>query len=447
LPDGEFESHQDAAGSRLLPRVLFVSVNPFSSTSNNGKTFASFFEGYPSESIAQLYFHRELPSSPVCDNYFRITDEDILRSRLRPWRVTGQRVSPAAPSAPPNPIPIPIPEKTHAVLKDSRTARLLRQAVWTQVRLENAQLVDWLDDFAPQVIFFCGGDAAALYPKVMALADRYDARLAFYITDDYVLPIPTRNQAARVMRWWTRKGFDRLTTQADLVLTIGEQMTRAYKAEFGFDSLPVMNMVDVPSAVPRPTALVEESLLIVYAGSMHSNRWRVLAGIAASIERLSREGLAAKLVIYGPQPSNEVRAAVHRLPFAEVKGLLSSSELAEAIAKADALVHVESDDPDSMAVTALSVSTKIPEYLASGRPILAIGPRGLASIEYLRAAAAALVVEPNDAAALDEAIASLATEPARRQELAARGLELAKKNHDASRTRGVLWRHLKSIVR
>jgi hypothetical protein len=39
-----------------LPRVLFVSVNPFSATSNNGKTFASFFEGYPKASIAQLYF-------------------------------------------------------------------------------------------------------------------------------------------------------------------------------------------------------------------------------------------------------------------------------------------------------------------------------------------------------------------------------------------------------
>ena len=71
-----------------LPRILIVSVNPLSDTSNNGKTYASFFRGYPSDRIAQLYFHREMPDSPVCSQYFRISDDDIAAALIhQTWRL------------------------------------------------------------------------------------------------------------------------------------------------------------------------------------------------------------------------------------------------------------------------------------------------------------------------------------------------------------------------
>ncbi len=110
--EGTRDSSSDDTAGRL-PRVLFVSVNPFSQTSNNGKTFASFFEGYGTDALAQLYFHRELPSSPVCDNYFRITDEDLVHDLVRPWRVTGERVTARSSST------TPIPRRTHSPLRGS----------------------------------------------------------------------------------------------------------------------------------------------------------------------------------------------------------------------------------------------------------------------------------------------------------------------------------------
>ncbi|MEI2812158.1 MAG: hypothetical protein V9F00_18835 [Nocardioides sp.] len=424
-----------------LPRVLFVSVNPFSDTSNNGKTFASFFKGYPRDSLAQLYFHREIPSSEVCENYYRITDEDILSNLLRPWRATGERVTSLASAT------SPIPTQAHTVLKGSQTARLLRQALWTQVRVQNEQLLDWLDAFAPEIIFFCGGDAAALYPKVTALRDRYGARMAFYITDDYVLPLATKNLAVRVMRSWTRQVFQDVTSNADIVLTIGEHMSRAYKREFGFDSIPLMNMVELPPAMPPPTVRKSDrTLTLLYAGSTHSNRWKILSQIADSIERLAGGGVSARLLIYGPNPDAEALTAVDRPPFSEYRGLLSPNEINAAISKADVLVHVESDDPASIAATTLSVSTKIPEYLASGRSILAIGPRGLASIEYLAQHGAALLVEPRHPEGLDNAIDALAGSPGIRFELSMRGFELASTNHDGLKTRRSLWHRLQRLV-
>jgi len=427
-----------------LPRVLFVSVNPFSETSSNGKTFASFFEGYPPESIAQLYFHRELPSSPVCDNYFRITDEDLLKDIVRPWRVTGDRVNNRSMSS------LPHHGRTHEALTHSWTARLLRQLLWTQVRFDNRKLLDWLDAFEPEVVLFCGGDAAALYRKVTSLADRFGAKMTFYITDDYVLPISSRNVAARGLRLWTRYVFRRLTSRADLVLTIGELMSKRYKEEFGFDSIAVMNMVDVPDVRPesRATAGVQGAqLTLVYAGSLHSNRWKVLAKVTESIERLNDHDVHVMLRIFGPKPPREALPLIDRPPFAIYGGLLSPEELALVIAEADVLVHVEADDPESMVATALSVSTKIPEYLASGRSILAVGPRGLASIEYLFAHDVASVIEPHDASGLDNAIEALALRPEVRIELGKRAFDLALSNHGGVHIRRMLWERLTRLVR
>lgn len=426
-----------------LPRVLFVSVNPFSSTSNNGKTFASFFEGYPSDSLAQLYFHRELPSSTVCDSYFRITDEDLLKDLARPGRVTGERVSADSTSS------TPIPQKAHTALKGSRTARLVRQLLWTRIRLDNPELLAWLEDFQPEVIFFCGGDASALYPKVSALAARFQAKLVFYITDDYVLPTRSANVSAQFVRWWTRCAFMRLTERADLVLTVGESMSATYEREFKIASVPVMNMVPVPPAQPafRFPSDLSDTFTLLYAGSLHSNRWRVLASLAESIQLLVDRGIPIRMRVFGPEPTAEAREAVHRPPYSVHEGLLSPEDLSSVIAQAHTLVHVEADDPESMAVTTLSISTKIPEYLASGRSILAIGPSGLASIDYLSAHDAAIVLEPRDRTGLEQALELLALDPEMAHGLADRAFELARANHDGPRARRMLWERLEDLSR
>lgn len=426
-----------------LPHVLFVSVNPFSSTSNNGKTFASFFEGYPSDSIAQLYFHREIPSSPVCARYFRITDEALLKDVIRPWRITGERVSATSPSR------TPIPPSIHTALKGSQTARLIRQVLWTGVRLENRELLAWLDDFGPEIVFFCGSDSVSLYRKVTALANRYGAKMVFYVTDDYVLPTRSRNISAKAIRSWTRREFRRLTSRAELVLTIGDGMSSRYEREYGIVSVPVMNMVPVPQAQPAPRHRPnpQEPFTLLYAGSLHSNRWKVLARIVERLPQLDERGISIRMKIFGPELSAEMRPSLDLFPYVEHGGLLSPSDLKSAISEADALLYVEADDPASMEVTALSVSTKIPEYLVSGRSILAIGPRGIAAIDYLWSKSAAIVVEPSDTDGLDEALSSIALDPMLARDLTERAFALARANHDGPRTRSMLWGRLKGLLR
>jgi len=64
-------------------RVLVVSSSSFSDTGNNGKTLCSLFSNLKSRDIAQLYFGtNEEPYVEFCDNYYRITETDILNRCL-----------------------------------------------------------------------------------------------------------------------------------------------------------------------------------------------------------------------------------------------------------------------------------------------------------------------------------------------------------------------------
>jgi hypothetical protein len=99
-------------------------------------------------------------------------------------------------------------------------------------------------------------------------------------------------------------------------------------------------------------------------------------------------------------------------------GSLSKDELNEVIREADVLVHVESFDRNSIESTRLSVSTKIPEYLAMGRPVLAVGPPDVASMEFLRDAACCVT----SIGSIDAAVQGLLSDETQREMWAAKAL-------------------------
>lgn len=61
-------------------KVLLISHNALGKENNMARTLENQFMGLGSEQIAQLFFSDENPNSEYCDNYFRISDSEVLRS-------------------------------------------------------------------------------------------------------------------------------------------------------------------------------------------------------------------------------------------------------------------------------------------------------------------------------------------------------------------------------
>lgn len=412
-------------GSKTYPRVLVISVNPLSSTSNNGKTYSSFFLGYPKEKLAQLYFHREIPTSDVCENYFKISDEDLIRLFLGKRHSIGKKVTKIDKEE------RLISNSVNNRLKGISMFRFLRSLLWMNIKIDIGDVKEWLDDFDPEVIFFSGGNANYLYNNVLKISEIYNAKLIYYITDDYILPYFSFDIFNILNRIWTKKVLLKMVNKSSLVFTIGDKMSKVYFEKFGIRSKKIMNLVEIDNISYDNHQIKNNNLKFVYLGGLHSNRWKVLSMVGESLSRISKLGFVGTLEIYSQQqPDDKVLNSINIGSFSKFCGSLDSYNVKRVMNESDIVVHVESFDKQSKIATYLSVSTKIPEYMNSGRCILGIGPNDVASIEYLDETKSGFIISSTSNRAFDENLINLFQDTNKRKDCIYNAFKTVNLNHD-----------------
>jgi glycosyltransferase involved in cell wall biosynthesis len=148
------------------------------------------------------------------------------------------------------------------------------------------------------------------------------------------------------------------------------------------------------------------------------------------LERVNVAGARARLSIYAPAHELARHAATFAgRPEVRLAGTLASEDVPRALRDADILVHVESFRPEIRRYIRYSVSTKIPQYLAAGRPVLGVGPAEVASMAHIRSARAGIVVGADDPDALVGPLTRLCRDPELRGRLARDGLAFASHQH------------------
>lgn len=418
-----------------LPRVLVVSHNPFSDTQNNGKTLSAFFQGWPKDRIAQLYFTLDEPSLSVCERYFRITDLDMLMKALhRPAKWMGEIHPDAIPAASAEKAQVHR-SPVYRLIRDVFQARtplalLVRSAFWRPQWWNTAELQAWLGEFGPEVVFFQSSNSTFAFDIIESICASQGIPLVMETTDDYVTlgrsfsPFAVRHHR-RIQR-----AYQTAVGHASSVIAIGDKMAREYRRRFGGQWSMAMNSVEpvAPDDQPEPT---DDPKLLIFAGNVGLNRWQVLAAIGQALKQLDeQEGIRAKLVIYSLQePTGKVAEALNIPGYCEFGGAKDSDFLAEQRGLATLLVHVESFDKRNRAIARLSVSTKIPEYMAADRCILAVGPADVASIEYLVDNDAAQVITSSKVDDIVSGLRQALTDAPGRARRRRNALDLVRRNH------------------
>jgi glycosyltransferase involved in cell wall biosynthesis len=209
-------------------------------------------------------------------------------------------------------------------------------------------------------------------------------------------------------------------------------MAEEYRERFKRPCEAFLNCADLRQfavADGRP----DRGLRFAYVGGLHLDRWRNLKEIGDALSRASGGSpVPAQLLIHAPAADLEQYAAALR----ESTGILLAEPLAPtdvpgALSRSDVLVHVESFRPEVMAYCRLSLSTKIPQYLAAGRPVLCYGPAALASCQYILRLGAGIVVGEQNTAALTAAVVRLRDDRQLRHCLGANARAAAERHHDA----------------
>ena len=373
-------------------RLLIISNNVMSNTRNNGKTIYSYIDSMDPQNVAQLYFHTDRPSIAGY-RYFRITDKDILkgilysRNRGTPIHAVSAKKEQKA---------------TSGAKHRGEALRLFREMLW-KGKWKSKALLAWLDAFSPTAVFFVGGDCLFAYDICKFIADRYNAKTSLYITDDYIMPGKKDHVITKLRKRWIKKKMQGCLAYAHSFFTVSGMMRKEYREVFGRDSSVIVNLSE-PLKMPvekKP----DNVYTIMYAGSLYYGRDEVLGKLSHAIQKYNCTSLKkALLKVYTNSAPDEEQKSKFVVDGASMYcGSLGKEELKRELNLSDILAFVESFDEEFAEKTKYSLSTKVPEYLSVGKPILAIGPTGIGSMEYL----ADVAVCVNDTSTLDVALTEL----------------------------------------
>ena len=203
-------------------------------------------------------------------------------------------------------------------------------------------------------------------------------------------------------------------------------MASEFRGRYGIPFEPMMK--SIPDNVFKFQEPIDanNSRVLTYIGGLHLNRWKSLLKIASSI------GPDCELRIFSPETDIVEFADVFRAYPNIRMGSLSLEAVFPEMRRAGILVHVESFDAEAAAYTRLSVSTKIPQYMAARKPILAYGPESLASLRLIRRSGCGIAVNDRHPEDLLEAIRGLLDDHKRSEQYADQGFNYARCHFSSS---------------
>ncbi|ASA23811.1 glycosyltransferase family protein [Paenibacillus donghaensis] len=374
--------------NKIYPKVLVVSHNAFSTTSNMGKTMAAFFYGWEKENIAQMYFHMEFPDSDICENYFRVTDFEMIDSIIKfkkPGGVLGENEIKLDTSS--NNLATGIKSDIYKMGKKKKSYMYsFRNLIWDSGKWKTQEFIDWIDVFNPEVVFYAAGDYMFSMKIAISICEMKNIPLVVFFGDDYyfnnihkgwMLNMYNKNKF--------RNEFMNLFSYLSSFIAASDKMLREYNSVFHKAGYAIMTSTEIRAEEISHNKTNE--IKISYIGNLGGGRWKSLREIS---ECLKRMGIS--LNVYSGENRNSILKELNEENGILFHGSIPANKVNDIIKSSTIVIHVESMDNINIERTQYSMSTKIAESLGSGVCIFAYGPKDVSSMEYLIENKAACVV-------------------------------------------------------
>lgn len=410
------------------PRVLVLSAASLSRRGATGITLSNLFAGWPHNKLAQIYGDAPPPDPSICvNNYLFSSDRITIVRAIKSLRiqVAGMRRHLGRSL-----------EGKHGIACDAAKSSVLASfADGVPFRLPQ-DLIEWVAKFDPQVIYSPLG-SIRMMNAALQLSKLFDIPIVPHFMDDWPSTVYADRARYLPLRRMLRKKLEKVLSRAPFGLTICDDMSSEYTHRHGIRFEAFMNCVDVSTPSTADTRRTNGEVMFGYVGGLHLNRWKSLRDVAAALQAAQDEGSTVRLDIFAPEADiHAYRSQFDRFTVVRHMGSLGYSDVRERLREYDVLIHVESFLPGDSRYTRLSISTKIPQYMAAGRPILAYGPDTLSSIAYVaRTGAGLAVTKDGDVQGLLNEARRLVGQADLRAQLGEAGRNTASEHHDAAHER------------
>lgn len=431
-----------------LPKVLIVSRTTWDDTRGTSSTLSNLFADYDPDKLAHIYIETKRPNTHCCYRFFQISEFSLVHKLYR-WKLkTGCAINTRDDEA------FLVPEKIAAQEADtmhyvrghrSYFYSILREILWGFNGWKSKELKQFILDFNPDVVWMDGSPLSLmnrLYNYVLKVAQK---PASIFMQDDvYTYESCGKSFQEKLYKHRLRRWVRKVVSRCDNMFVASPKMKREYDEIFGVNSTFIAKSIDF-NADNGVNALTHQPLRMVYMGQVIYGRIYSLISIAETLKKINADGVKLQLYIYtNNQISDDFKSKLLVSGSVFLCDPVPYTEVQNVIADNDIVVFVESFDPRFCKVARLSFSTKICDYLASGKCILAVGPEDSAPIEYFSEEDAALVATSTEK--IEEQIIRLSEQKVV-EEYAQKAHDCALRNHDRKRMNEIIYNKLIKLAR
>lgn len=400
------------------PYVLVVNGQPLGKRNATGLTLRSFFKQWPKERVFEIYQWETLEYEDKLDFTSILIPRRVfpLSHMLRKMsgRITTMEETIVTKADTPT-----ISVNKHRTTSLSTIVKYCSETQFINIRPVVKLLEQY--DFKPEVIYTNGADFGVMKLSYM-LSKKYNAGCCLHYMDNWretlYTNVPFLNKRMNVYA-------DRLERRSKVGIAISDKMAKAYSELYHHEYVPVMNSA-MPHEIHNDNS--SNAVSFVYAGGLHLGRGESLLEVEGAIKAfVNQSNSIVRLVIYTNMNSRLLYEKKFDSSITEFRDFLPHDRVNEVYDSADVLVHIESFEKERILYTKYSMSTKIPEYLSSGKPILCYAPNEIAVYQYVDNNKVG--ISCCDKETLMIAIDSLSKSRELRQKLGQEGFRLFEKNH------------------
>lgn len=410
-------------------KILVLANNCFAKNNSNGRILGCLFKHFNPNDVYQFYTAQGANDWSVCSHYYMVTDKMVIRS-LYSRKGIGE-----CPERSQQQAQIAKFSEMRARFGKSYPTMLMRDILWGLYTWWTKQFDEWLEQTQADVIILQCGDAAFMYRIARRVAKKLNKPLVLFNTECYYfykdswLGENVNTFGFHLVRHRLHKAIDKLMPIAEMSVYNSEYLRSLYQTKFNRPSTFIYQSSDY-SAKYCPTPAARQMSIppkIVYIGNLTFCRHEALIDIASALHTINPNYV---LQVYG-LASDEVEKQFRQTAGLYYGGVISYNEVVDKLKDSDILVMAENSDPYYARTIQYGFSTKITDYLFTGKPIFAYGPADNTGMAYLRDHQAAMVV--SDKTALAQNLSQLLTDQTLRERIVGNALSLAKQNHDADK--------------
>ena len=373
--------------SENQPRILVVSVGSWNS--KVGSTWPSLLKKYNSENIANICIRDEIPDSNVCSRYFNISENRVIKSIFKRNIKTGKEISPQ--NCEDNAKDLNAHNERYKKMKKKRRYSLLmaRELVWKLGNWKTSELDEFIDSFKPDIILYSMTVYIHHSNIVEYTIKRTGAKAVAYIWDDTFTYKQSDEIGYKVYRFFQRKALKRIAKMTDRFFAISDMTKKEADDFFGIDCAVLTKPLYIEPKVDYSN--FNMPIKAVYTGNLFIGRDKSLARVIKAAENINRDGIKIKFDIYTSTVlSDEIKNQLN-CDYCAVHNAVPQEEVFEIQRNSDLMLFVEDIDGKDARVARLSFSTKITDYLSSGKCIFAVGYKETAPMQYFIKNDAAIV--------------------------------------------------------